>query len=87
MFSRWIVRSDPGCLGLCDILEAEGEQRITSVPTVGIQSTHLCFQMEPRSPCTHLHQIHIWTSPKPTAEMTGKGRPVIDKNMHNDKTA
>lgn len=61
VFWRWIVRSDTGWLGLCDILEAKGEQRITNVPTACIrivthrQSTHLAFQMEPHSPCTHLH--------------------------------
>lgn len=41
------------------------------------------FSLYPFTP----QQIHIWTSPKPTAEMTGKRRPVIDKNLHNDKKA
>lgn len=35
-FWRWIVRSDTGCLGLCDILEAKGEQRITNVPPLPV---------------------------------------------------
>lgn len=94
VFLRWIVRSDTGCLGVCDILEAMGEQRITNVPTASITQWHtdsqlISFQMEPHSPCTPFtpQQIHISTSPKPTAELTGKGRPVIDKNLHNDKTA
>lgn len=32
-------------------------------------------------------QIHIWTSPKPTARMTQKGRTLMDKNLNNDTTA
>lgn len=32
-------------------------------------------------------EIHIWTPPKPTVQMTSKGRPVIDKILHNDRAA
>lgn len=74
----------------------KGEQRITNVlaaSTVShsdIQAVHsslfsngASFSLYSFTP----QQIHIWTSPKPAAETTGKGRPVIDKNLHNDKMA
>ncbi len=95
VFWRWIVRSDSGCLGLCDILEAKGEQWITNVPTACITHWHTdsplisSFQMELHSPCTHLHLNRSISGlhPKQQARRTGRGRPVVDKTKRNDKTS
>lgn len=95
MFWRWIVRSDTDCLGLCDILEAKGEQRITNVPTACITQWHADSPLISLFKWSLILLVPIYTSTDPYLDftqpnnsyLTGKGRPVKDKkNTHNDKT-
>lgn len=70
VFWRWIVRSDTGCLGLCDILEAKGEQRITNVPTACITQWHTDSPLISLFKWSTILLLTIYTSTDPYLDST-----------------
>lgn len=74
VFWRWIVRSDSGCLGLCDILEATGEQRITNVLSACITQWHADSPLISLFERSLILLAPVYTSTDPYLDLTQTNR-------------